>query len=154
MLKQSIGARVAGAADASGDTRQNALAEGAPIRLEGKLAEVVGVTYQYPLYLTRAVFDLLDLAVQDPYALNDWENLLHDLMWMSKYSVIEQGATFIRFTALITGTGRKDTHELLLQLGPTDVDNAAPALTLMLPEEVNVAPVPSRRSTGLLQPNS
>jgi hypothetical protein len=136
-LEQPTVVGVASAGGAAGYTRQNALAEGAQIRLEGNLAAVVRATYPYPLYLTRAVFDLLDRAVQNPYALNDWESLLHDLMWMSKYSVIEQGSDFIRFTALITGTGREDTHELLLQLGPTDVDTPAPALTLMLPGEVD-----------------
>lgn len=41
----------------------------------------------------------------------------------------------IKFEVIITGTGQRKYHTLLVQCGPIDIDDPSPAITIMLPEE-------------------
>jgi hypothetical protein len=40
------------------------------------------------------------------------------------------------FTVIITGCGRRRKHQFYMQVGPTDIDNPAPALTIMTSQDL------------------
>jgi len=98
------------------------------------LAEISRQHYRFPVAMTRAVFELIDKAVNNPKWMNDWRGVWHDVLWMSichKTRRLSESEAIFR--VIITGTGRKRNHDLKVVIGPGD--NAEPVVTIMLPEE-------------------
>ena len=100
----------------------------------GDLAEVTRQHYKYPVAMTAAVFALMEQAVNNRKHCNDFKGVWHDILWMSKMNITRRfDESSHLFKVIITGTGRKRTHELKIVCGPGD--DAEPVLTIMLPEE-------------------
>jgi hypothetical protein len=115
-------------------TRAQAIEDGEQMPLEGELATMARELYKYPVYLTRSVVSLVERAVAHPKWCNDWAGVVWDILWMSRHGKSVAGDTQ-RFKVTITGTGRRRLYDMLIQCGPTDIDDPSPALTVMLPEE-------------------
>lgn len=117
-------------------TRRQALEDGEQIDASsGVLLEISRQHYKYPVYLTRSVWDLICQAVASPEHLNDLGGVFHDILWMSRHGQSLDEAT-TRFKVIITGTGRRRYHTMIAQCGAIDIDNPAPCITLMLPEDL------------------
>jgi hypothetical protein len=74
-----------------------------------------------PVYLTRALFELIEKAVAHPRWCNDWKGVAHDIVWMAKIGgalkaaqdgARAHGSGRDRFLVIITGTGRRRNHVL------------------------------------------
>lgn len=82
-----------------------------------------------PIYMTRAVFDLIERAVNNPKWLNDWRGVWHDILWMSRmYHPTSETTT--HFYCIVKGAGRKSKYAFTAECGPTDIDNPAPLRSL------------------------
>lgn len=117
-------------------TRKQAIEDGYQMKLEGKDAQTAReVGYKYPVYLTTGIVDLMQKAIDNPRWANDWDGILWDILWMSRANARPVNQQTNIFVVIITGIGRKRNHQMIIQVGPTDIDDPAPALTIMLPEE-------------------
>ena len=100
----------------------------------GPLAEVSRQHFRYPIAMTRAVWELIHKAVNNPKYCNDYCGVWHDICWMARQNVTKRlDPTTHLFEVIITGVGRRRYHTLKIVCGPGD--DAEPVLTVMLPEE-------------------
>jgi hypothetical protein len=117
-------------------SRKQAIADGGQVLLEGDHAQLVKEAgYKWPVYLTTGVFSLIELSCSNPKLCNDFQGVLWDILWMSRMNNRVLSETKRSFEVIISGTGRKRIHQMLITVGPTDIDNPAPCLTIMLPDE-------------------
>jgi len=116
-------------------TRKQAIEDGYQVLLideYAKLARQAG--WKYPVYLTRGVWDLIEQTVESKQHCNDMSGVLWDVLFMARYGQDITDDTRA-FTVIITGCGRKKNHLLNIQVGPTDIDDPTPAITIMMPED-------------------
>ena len=115
-------------------TRKQAIEDGYQVLLTGKHAELAREAgWKYPVYLTRGVWDLMEQSVASEKD-GDLTGVLWNALVMARFG--ENIAVDTRtFKVIIKGTGRKHQQLFYLQVGPTDIDDPAPAITIMLPED-------------------
>lgn len=116
-------------------TRKNAIEDGFQVLLTGdhaQLAKEAG--WKYPVYLTRGVWDLVEKAVASENHCNDMVGVLWDILFMARFGRDISNDTRA-FTVIITGCGHKHDHLFYLQVGPTDIDDPLPAITIMLEDD-------------------
>ncbi len=116
-------------------TRAQAIQDGYQMKLEDKMAVMASNLYKYPIYLTSGIVGLIEQAVASERHRNDWNDVLWDILWMSRYAGRDIDDQTKQFTVIITGTSRRRNHTMIIQCGPTDIDDPMPAFTIMLPEE-------------------
>ncbi|MDA8260748.1 MAG: hypothetical protein M0Z99_34800 [Betaproteobacteria bacterium] len=117
-------------------TRAQSIEDGFLVNLsdpESDTAEVCRQHYKYPIACTRAVFELMRRAVENPKHANDWRGVLHDMLWMSRVFKRSIDASTVQFKVIITGTGHRRNHEFKLRVGPGD--QGEPVITIMMPDE-------------------
>ena len=120
-------------------TRKQALEDGEQVLLEGELGEMARsrpIGYKYPVYLTRSVWALVEMAASNKKHCNDVKGVIWDILWMSRTYCRPLDPMTTEFRLTITGTGRRRLHTLIIQCGPTDIDDPAPCLTVMHPSEM------------------
>ena len=118
-------------------TRQQALEDGVQVSAnEGDLAEVTRQHYKYPVYMTDAVWTLIETAVNNPRYCNDLKGVWHDILWMSRIYSRRVDESTSEFVVKIVGTGRKSVFHMIAQCGPVDIDKPAPCITIMMPDEL------------------
>ena len=118
--------------------RREALADGAQVDANiGDLAEVSRQHYKFPVYMTAGVFDLLERAVNNTKAHNDFKGVWHDILFMSHAFCREVSPQRREFQVIITtGPGLKEIiYHLAAECGPMDFDDPAPVVTVMLRDE-------------------
>lgn len=128
-----------GAPIISAYSRAQALEDGFLVDAQqGDLAEVtrqhVGAT---PCAMTAAVHALIERAVTNPRAHNDWRGVWHDVLWMGQFArraSAQAGGTPRGFKVTITGTGRRRLHLLFISVGPGDQGEAV--VTVMTQEDL------------------
>ena len=115
-------------------TRRNAMEDGQQIKLTDDYAALAREAgWKYPVYLTSGVWGLIEAAVASERYCNDFTGVLWDILCMARFG--KDVSTDTRaFRVIITGTGQRE-HLLYAQVGPTDMDDPMPAITIMLPEE-------------------
>ncbi len=117
-------------------TRQEAIEDGEQILASGELANIArSIGYKYPVYMTRGVFELIEKAVNNQKHCNDWNGVFNDLMTMSRHCAIAISPSCNQFVCIITGTGRVKQHTFYLEVGAMDINDPAPVMTLMLPDD-------------------
>lgn len=115
-------------------TRADAIEDGVLCLLsQDEWDEVCRQHYKYPIACTAAVFGLIEQAVNHPKWCNDFKGVIHDILWMSRKAVCRRTDDTVWFRVMITGTGRKQWHDLKMVCGPDD--DGSPCLTIMLPNE-------------------
>ncbi|MEJ2718958.1 MAG: hypothetical protein P8182_17815 [Deltaproteobacteria bacterium] len=115
-------------------TRKQAVEDGQQVKLTGDYAALAREAgWNHPVYLTSGVCDLIDAAMASKEHSNDFIGVLWDILYMARFGK-EVSADTRAFKVIITGT-RKREHLLYARVGPTDIDDPAPAMTIMLPEE-------------------
>ena len=102
----------------------------------GDLAEVTQQHTRLKVYMTRALFDLIEKAVNNKRQCNDWKGVWHDILWMSqgarRHLQIGRPAFF---QLIITGTGRKKLYTLQVALGFATPESKEPHLVYMMEDE-------------------
>ena len=115
-------------------TRKQALADGFQVDVT-KTAQEAGI--RFPFFITRAVWDAYVTVPPDVTA-QDEAGRLWDLVWMTRFGIIRAKPGVDRIPVALYV--RNDNHrsrlvKLIAVCGPLDIDDPAPAITLMLPDE-------------------
>ena len=115
-------------------TRKQALADGLQVDVT-TTAQEAGI--RFPLFITRAVFDNY-VAVPPGVTGQDEAGRLWDLVWMTRFAIIRSRPGVDRLPVALYV--RNDNHrsrlvKLVAVCGALDIDDPAPAITLMLPDE-------------------
>ncbi len=103
---------------------------------EGELAEVTRQHTKLKVYMTRALFDLIEKAVKNKRQCNDWKGVWHDVLWMSQAAVrrLSPDSPGL-FQVIITGAGRKKLYTLKVAWGFAAPESAEPHLVYMMEDE-------------------
>ena len=115
-------------------TRAQAIADGEQVEVTKTAAEA---DIKFPMFLTRSVYDSF-VAVPPGVTGQDEAGRLWDLVWMTRMAIIRARPGCDRLPVALYV--RNDNHQprlvkLVAMCGPLDIDDPAPAITLMLPEE-------------------
>ena len=115
-------------------TRKQAVADGVQVDVT-KTAQEAGI--KYPMFLTRAVWDAY-VAVPPDVTAQDEAGRLWDVVWMTRFGILRARPGVDRIPVALYV--RNDNHraklvKLIAQCGPLDIDDPAPAITVMLPTE-------------------
>ena len=115
-------------------TRKQAVADGVQVDVT-KTAQEAGI--KFPMYLTRAVFDKY-VAVPEGVSGQDEAGRLWDVVWMTRFAIIRArpGCDRIPVAFYVRNDNRAARLvKLIATCGPLDMDDPAPAITLMMPDE-------------------
>jgi len=112
-------------------TRKQALADGQQVQAPEALAKEAG--FNWPVFITCTVFAE---AVEIPPGVQgqDLQGRLWDLLWMAALEARRPGPqTGPRcFTLLVRNDNRRPRpHSYYIEAGPADLDDPAPAITIM-----------------------
>jgi len=116
-------------------TRSQAIADGFQIEVTKTAAEA-GI--RFPVFITRGVYEKC-VAVPPGVTGQDESGRLWDLVWMLRFAIIRSRPGTSRLTVALyvrnSDTQPSRLVKLVATAGAVDVDDPAPAITLMLPEE-------------------
>ncbi|HWV98519.1 MAG TPA: DUF6573 family protein [Candidatus Acidoferrum sp.] len=121
-------------------TRAQAIADGFQIEVT-KTAEEAGI--RFPVFITREVYEQCVAVPLDgrglPLTGQDEAGRLWDVVWMLRFAIIrsQPGTSRLPFALYVRNS---DSHparltKLIATAGAVDVDDPAPAITVMLPDE-------------------
>ena len=115
-------------------TRSQAIADGFQIEVTKTAAEA-GICF--PVFITRGAYEQC-VAVPPDVVGQDEAGRLWDVVWMLRFAIIrsQPGTSRLSFALYV----RNDNHrscltKLIATAGAVDIDDPAPAITVMLPEE-------------------
>ena len=115
-------------------TRAQAVADGLQVEVT-KTAQEAGI--RFPMFITRAVYDTY-VTVPPGLTGQDEAGRLWDLVWMTRFAIIRSRPGVDRLPVALyvrNDDVRSRLVKLVATCGPIDVDDPAPAITLMMPEE-------------------
>lgn len=115
-------------------TRAQAVADGGQVEVT-TTAKEAGISF--PVFLTRSVYDAF-VTVPPGVTGQDEAGRLWDIVWMLRFAILRSraGADRLPFALYV----RNDNHrprlvKLIATCGPLDIDDAQPAITVMMPDE-------------------
>ena len=115
-------------------TRKQAVADGFQVEVS-KTAREAGITF--PVFITRSVFDSF-VAVPPGVTAQDEAGRLWDVLWMLRFAIrkARPGAERLPFALYVRNDNRAARLvKLVATCGPLDIDDAQPAITVMMPDE-------------------
>ena len=115
-------------------TRKQALADGVQVEVS-KTAQEAGI--RFPMFLTRTVWDAY-VTVPPGVTAQDEAGRLWDLVWMTRFAILRArpGVDRIPVALYVRNDNRRaKLVKLIATCGPRDIDDPAPAITLMMPDE-------------------
>jgi hypothetical protein len=115
-------------------TRSQAIADGLQVEVT-KVAAEAGI--RFPVFLTRTVYDLF-VTVPDGVTGQDEAGRLWDIVWMLRFAIIRARPSCDRLPVALyvrNDNTRSRLVKLVAQCGPLDIDDPAPAITVMMPDE-------------------
>ncbi len=116
-------------------TRSQAVADGVQVEVT-KTAREAGILY--PVFITRTVFDRF-VAVPPGVIGQDEAGRLWDIVWMLRFAIRRSrpGADRIPFALYVRNSNTESARliKLIATCGALDVDDAQPAITVMMPDE-------------------
>ena len=115
-------------------TRKQGVADGVQVDVT-TTAQEAGI--KFPMFLTRAVFDKY-VAVPAGVTAQDEAGRLWDVVWMLRFAILRARPGVQRVPVALYV--RNDNHraklvKLIATCGPLDIDDPAPAITVMMPDE-------------------
>ena len=116
-------------------TRSQAIADGFQIEVT-KTAQEAGI--RFPVFITRGVYEQC-VAVPPGVTGQDEAGRLWDVVWMLRFAIIRSQPGTSRLTVALY-VRNSDSHparlvKLIATAGAVDIDDPAPAITVMLPDE-------------------
>jgi hypothetical protein len=116
-------------------TRSQAIADGFQIEVTKTAAEA-GI--RFPVFITRGVYEQC-VAVPPGVTGQDESGRLWDVVWMLRFAIIRSQPGTSRLVVALY-VRNSDSHrprltKLIATAGAVDIDDPAPAITVMLPEE-------------------
>jgi len=120
-------------------TRAQAVADGVQVEVT-KTAQEAGISI--PVFLTRTVYDSY-VTVPEGVTAQDEAGRLWDIVWMLRFAIMRAhgkagGATCTRVPVALYVRNENDRAKrvkLIAQCGPLDIDDPAPSITVMMPDE-------------------
>ena len=115
-------------------TRKQAVADGFQVEVSTAAREA-GITF--PVFLTRSVFDQF-VAVPPGVTGQDEAGRLWDIVWMLRFAIrgSRAGADRLPVALYVRNDNRAARLvKLVATCGPLDIDDAQPAITVMMPDE-------------------
>ena len=116
-------------------TRKQAVADGFQVEVSTTAREA-GITF--PVFLTRSVFEQF-VAVPPGVTGQDEAGRFWDIVWMLRFAIRRSRAGAARIPVALyvrnSDTMRPRLVKLIATCGPLDMDDAQPAITVMLPDE-------------------
>jgi len=116
-------------------SRSQAIADGVQVEVT-KTAHEAGI--RFPVFITRGVFELC-IAVPPGVSCQDEAGRLWDVVWMLRFAILRARPNVQRIPVALYV--RNSNHErprlvkLVATVGPLDIDDPQPAITVMLPDE-------------------
>jgi len=123
-----------------GYTRKQAVADGVQVDVT-KTAQEADI--RFPMFITRAVYDAY-VTVPAGVTGQDEAGRLWDVVWMTRFAILRSrshtkaGAACTRCPVALyvrNDNRRAKLVKLIAQCGPLDMDDAQPAITVMMPDE-------------------
>lgn len=121
-------------------TRKDAVADGEQIKLEGEFAQIAAdLGYKVPVYFTRLAW--ADSVKWDDKVTGhgqDERGRLHDVLFVMLLAIRAAGdrATIKSTVSVLQPDGRRAPVNLFCQIGPTDIDDPAAAITIMTSDDL------------------
>ena len=116
-------------------TRRQAVEDGYQILLTGENAELAqDIGWKYPVYFTRGVWDLIEDSAAFEDEPIDLTGILWDILMMARFGK-DVTDDLRKFYVTIRINGRPRRCLFYVQVGPTDMDEPSPALTIMQEED-------------------
>ena len=115
-------------------TRAQAVADGVQVEVS-KVAAEAGI--RFPVFLTRTVFDAY-VAVPPDVSGQDEAGRLWDVVWMLRFAIqrTKRGVERLPFALYVRNDNRAaKLVKLVAVAGPLDIDDPAPCITVMMPDE-------------------
>jgi hypothetical protein len=115
-------------------TRAQAVADGVQVEVS-KVALEAGI--RFPVFLTRTVYDAY-VTVPPDVSGQDEAGRLWDIVWMTRFAILRArpGADRIPVALYVRNDNRAARLvKLIATCGPLDIDDPAPAITVMMPDE-------------------
>jgi len=115
-------------------TRKQALADGVQVDVTATAKEA-GI--KFPMFLTRSVFDAY-VAVPPHVTGQDEAGRLWDIVWMTRFGILRArpGVDRIPIALYVRNDNRAARLvKVVATCGPLDIDDAQPAITVMLMDE-------------------
>jgi len=115
-------------------TRAQAVADGYQVDVT-KTAQEAGI--KFPMFLTRAVYDNY-VAVPQGVTGQDEAGRLWDIVWMTRFGILRArpGVDRIPIALYVRNDNRAARLvKVVATCGPLDIDDAQPAITVMLMDE-------------------
>ena len=115
-------------------TRAQAVADGLQVDVS-KVAAEAGI--RFPVFLTRTVFDSF-VTVPEGVTGQDEAGRLWDIVWMLRFGILRSrpGCDRIPVAFYVRNDNRASRPVRLLAVcSATDIDDARPAITIMMPDE-------------------
>ena len=115
-------------------TRSQAVADGMQVEVS-KLAAEAGI--RFPVFLTRSVYDAY-VSVPPDVAGQDEAGRLWDVVNLLKFAIrkAQPGQARLPFALYVRNDNRRPRLvKLVAMCGPLDIDDPAPAITVMMPDE-------------------
>ena len=115
-------------------TRAQAVADGVQVEVS-KVAAEAGI--RFPVFLTRTVYDSY-VTVPPGVTAQDEAGRLWDIVWMLRFAIIRSkpGAQRIPVALYVRNDNRAaKLINLVAVAGPLDIDDPAPCITVMMPDE-------------------
>jgi hypothetical protein len=116
-------------------TRKDAIVDGQQFLADEKLTKEAGL--KWPVFITNAVFATA-VVVPDGVEAQDVQGRLWDLLWMARQAINgARGDSTIEFVVHVRNDNRAPKPlTFYMQAGPVDVDDPAPAITMMAYEDL------------------
>lgn len=111
-------------------TRKQALADGFQVEVTEMAAEA---GFKFPVYVNRTVWAAY-VQVPEGVSGQDEKGRLWDVLWMMRMG-LRSGNQFLFQLYVRNTNGRPRKVTLKAMCGPKDIDDASPAITIMLPDE-------------------
>lgn len=113
-------------------TRKQALEDGVLVDLN-QFIPIHESGYKYPIACTETVWNIINAAVKNKKYCNDYEGVIWDIIYMSRFKSQAISASTHLYKVIITGVSRQRTFTFKIMVHPGD--NMEPVITIMLPEE-------------------
>lgn len=116
-------------------TRKQAVEDGLQVHLPVDHELVKNAGIKVPVYITRAVWDAY-VEVPPGVKSQDETGRLWDILWMFRCATGQHRNTDrFQFQLHVRNKGGRRLVTLLAAMGPVDIDDPQPAITIMLPDE-------------------
>jgi hypothetical protein len=114
-------------------TRKQAIEEGAFIDVTKRYPDITSAIYKCNCCVTDRVWEIVEKSADNPKTASSRRGILWDMMFMSRYGIIERDKACHTFGMLINGIPEQEEFDFKAIVGPGDEGEVV--VTIMMPWE-------------------